>query len=69
MQNKRFTNPLQIVNTVHLIEMLGKKKSKALTITILANKKLKITITGRFAYGKTMYLGPNSKLAGGKNTC
>lgn len=51
MQNKRFTNPLQIANTVHLIQMLQEKKKnhKALTITILAKMKLKITITGRFA--------------------
>lgn len=75
MQNKRFTSPLQIANTAYLIEMLQEKRgenkiritNKALTVTILAKKKLKITIRERFAQGMAACLGPNSKLAEGKN--
>lgn len=50
MRNERFTNLLQIANAVHLIQVQQQKTNcKGLTIAMLAEKKQKITITGRFA--------------------
>lgn len=74
MKNERFTNLLQIASTVHLIQVLqGKTNCKGLTIakglTMLAKKKLKTTITGRFALGEASCLGASSEPAEGKNTC
>lgn len=76
MQNKRFMYPLQTVNTVHLIQMLqGEKqqttttttKNKALTITVLAEKK--ILVTWRSAQVQAACLGASSKWAQGMNSC
>lgn len=50
MQNERFTNLFQVANAVHLIQVLqGKTNCKGLTIAVLAEKKLKVTMRGRFA--------------------